>query len=113
MNTTPGQSLGPAELAGIALYSEDLEEIKSAISQSVSTSNVDLFCVCTESIGHLARRFNYLDRQNVDILLVRAGKFAQVRDIHDAIFGMYNDLEVFLGKQPANRPQKYSKPFSF
>jgi hypothetical protein len=102
---------GPAELAGIALYSGSLTEVTDAIRQSIHTNDQDLFSACAEAIGHCARRFKTLDQQNLTILLERASEFDPSPIVHDSIVDMFFDLEHFLGKRKITRPSKYAKAY--
>jgi hypothetical protein len=104
--------LTPNELAGIAIYSDSLVEIEAAIGLCVKTLDEDLFSVCAEAIGHVARRFKILDERNFTSLMVGAeNHFQRSASVHDAIYDMFFDLEKFLKSSSPKRPLHFQVEF--
>jgi hypothetical protein len=105
--------ISPIELAGIAIYSLDIEEINSAIRSNLHTNNKILFGECARAIGHIARRFGVLDSELINLLSAEVSRFPSSKHVRAALVNLRDDLRHFVNKQFTDEQEKLLKPASF
>jgi hypothetical protein len=104
--------ISPIELAGIAIYSLDIEEINLAIRSNLHTTDEILFGECVHAIGHIARRFGVLDSELIDLLSAEVSRFPSSQHVRGALVDLRNDLRHFVDKQFTDEQERLLKPFS-
>lgn len=95
------QALEPnSVLVGLALFDDDRVFVERWCNR-VAHESADLWLVATASLclGHLARRFGYLEPQSV--VLVR--QLAQRTDLDGRVFSALDDVAFFLERLPNRR----------
>ncbi|MCO1593793.1 hypothetical protein M8C17_01285 [Micromonospora sp. RHAY321] len=95
------QALSPnSVLVGLALYDDDRIFVEGWCNR-IAHESTDLWLVATASLclGHLARRFGYLEPESV--MLVR--RLAERTDLDGRVFSALDDVTFFLEELPNRR----------
>ena len=84
------------KLIGIALHSDNLNEIILTICDNMNTHDESVFAACAHGLGHVARKFGVDVPEFRNELIKRSKKFPNSFFIQGAIVDMNDDVEYFV-----------------
>ncbi len=85
----------PREIIGVALHSDDVDEIKEVILSNITQYDEDKLAACAHSVGHLVRRFKVNVDDLRDLVLDASMKVYNSSFLNGAIEDMKSDIETF------------------
>jgi hypothetical protein len=85
----------PRDLAGIAIYSEDLNEIETSVESCLSTTDEYMFAQCALAFEQMAMRFGKIKKPLFDEFNLQARRFMGSKVVAGALQAMDEDLRHF------------------
>lgn len=83
------------EIAGIALYAPEPTEIMDCLWSHLDTTDPYVFGEVAHAIGHIARRFGWLDANLFAAVTSAADRFAGFSHVSGALYDMRCDIQHF------------------